>query len=57
MNEYKECGEITALLTSYNNDPVIADLTASEMQTLFVGRSTEEIARTLTAEYEKAFRK
>lgn len=57
MEEYESCSDITAILTAYCNEPVIADLTASELQTLFVGRSTEDIAKTLNAEYEKSFQK
>ena len=57
MEEYKNCSDITAMLTAYCNDPVIADLTASELQTLFVGRSAEDIAGTLNTEYQKAFGK
>lgn len=57
MEEYKNCSNITAMLTAYCNDPVIADLTASELQTLFVGRSAEDIAGTLNTEYQKAFGK
>lgn len=54
MKEYESCSDITAMLTAYCNDPVIADLTASELQTLFVGRSTEDIAKTLNAEFKQA---
>lgn len=55
MEAYKNCSDITAILTAYCNDPVIADLTASELQTLFVGRSAEDVAATLNAEFRKAF--
>jgi ABC-type glycerol-3-phosphate transport system substrate-binding protein len=57
MEEYKSCSDITTILTAYCNDPVIADLTASELQTLFVGRSTDDVAKTLNSEYQKAFQK
>ncbi|MBC5689275.1 extracellular solute-binding protein [Mediterraneibacter sp. NSJ-55] len=56
MEAYKDCTDITAMLTAYCDDTVIADVTGSELQTLFVGRNTDEIADTLNQEYEKVLK-
>ena len=56
MEAYKDCTDITAMFTAYCDDTVIADGTGSELQTLFVGRNTDEIADTLNQEYEKVLK-
>lgn len=50
---YKSCESITTILPAYIDNATLSDLTASEMQTLFVGRTPEDVAKTLNAEYQK----
>lgn len=50
---YKSCESISTILPAYIEDATLSDLTASEMQTLFVGRTPEDVAKTLNAEYQK----
>lgn len=54
---YSSCEEISTILPAYIGDAALSDLTASEMQTLFVGRSPEDVAKTLSVEYEKVLQK
>ena len=54
---YAGCDNITAILPAYLGEAALSDLTASEVQTLFVGRSPEEVAKTLDAEYKKILQK
>lgn len=54
---YKSCETISTILPAYIGDATLSDLTASEMQTLFVGRSPEDVAKTLNTEYEKVLQK
>lgn len=54
---YADCDNITALLPAYLSEASLSDVTATEIQTLFVGRNPEEIAETLNKEYQKVLRK
>lgn len=54
---YADCDSITAILPAYLGEASLSDLTASEVQTLFVGRTCEEVAETLNAEYRKVLQK
>lgn len=51
---YESCEAISTILPAYVGDASLSSLTASEIQTLFVGRSPEEVAKTLNTEYQKA---
>lgn len=54
---YKSCETISTILPAYIGDATLSDLTASEMQTLFVGRSPADVAKMLNTEYEKVLQK
>lgn len=53
MKEFQERTDTTDEFTAYLNNASLVDATRTELQSLFVGRTAEDVCETLTAQYEK----
>lgn len=53
MEEFKNRENTTDEFTAYLNNSSLVDATRTELQSLFVGRTPEEVCETLTAQYAK----
>ena len=53
MEEFKNRTDTTDEFTAYLNNSSLVDTTRTELQSLFVGRTPEQVCETLAAQYEK----
>ena len=53
MEEFSKRTASTDEFTAYLNNASLVDTTRSEFQSLFVGRSPEEVCKTLAEQYSK----
>lgn len=53
MEEFKNRTDTTDEFTAYLNNSSLVDTTRTEIQSLFVGRTPEQVCETLAAQYEK----
>lgn len=57
MEAYASHTDVISIVTTYLNNATLDDVTASELQTLFVGRSAADICEVLNSEYERELQK